>query len=98
MPKRNEKPEISDEAAQLIQDAMPGDPVEREAWLHIRLGIQVAELVEQIPKLEPGRILEYIAAVAAAIAGQAITPDVGRAMLYAGQLAIAARSMQPRRR
>jgi hypothetical protein len=98
MPRRIEKPEISDEAAQLIQDAMPGDPTAREAWLQVQLGIQLAELVTQIPPLEPARIPEYIAAVAAAIAAGAITPDVGRAMLYAAQLAIATRSMQPNRR
>jgi hypothetical protein len=98
MPKRNEKPEISDEAAQLIAESMPGDPTEREAWLHIQLGLQLAHLVEQIPPLKPGRIHEYIAAVAAAIAAGAISPDVGRAMLYAGQLAIAARSSGSNRR
>jgi hypothetical protein len=98
MPRKIEKPEISDDAAQLIADSIPGDPIEREAWLHIQLGVSLADLVGQIPRLDPRRIPEYIAAVAAAIAAGAITPDVGRAMLYAGQLAIAARSSSSGRR
>jgi hypothetical protein len=92
MPRRIEKPEISDEAAQLIQDAMPGDPTEREAWLQIRLGMQLAELVSAIPQLAGATVLEYTSAVAAAIAAGAISPDIGRALLYAAQLAIAARA------
>jgi hypothetical protein len=50
-----------------------------------------AELLERIPELTAESVMRYTAAVAAAIVGEAISPDVGRAMLYAAQLAIAAR-------
>jgi hypothetical protein len=54
-----------------------------------------AELLEQIPALTPEAISEYISATAAAIAGEALRPELGRAMLYAAQLAIAARAGRP---
>jgi hypothetical protein len=64
-----------------------------ELQLRTTLELHKAQLLAAIPELTAGNIIEYTAAVAAAICDEAMRPEIGRAMLYAAQLALAARSI-----
>jgi len=94
MPTR--KADQDEGAAQAFEDQLRragvDDPAAFKLELSVNLEIHKAELRERIPELSAATIMQYTAAVAAAIAAEAITPDVGRALLYAAQLAIGARA------
>jgi hypothetical protein len=98
MPRKIE-PELSEEIATRLRSAFSkagvADIEEFTAEAIANLALRQGELIELIPHLQPKNISEFIAATAAAIAGEAITPDIGRALLYAAQLAIAARGSAP---
>jgi hypothetical protein len=92
MPKKPEGHELSDGArAHLVQAlGLGGDQV--EAGLYLAMRTKQAELINEIPKLTSWSAEGYVEAVAAALLADAIRPELGRALLYAAQLAIAMRA------
>ena len=84
-PEANLPPEVFEK----FHDALEAQGIElHELLAHAaaQAAINRGQLIERIPKLQRGNVASYTAAIAAAIVGEAITPDVGRAMLYAAQL------------